>query len=163
MHTKKIKKFIKKIKEILFLNSFNNFLTILLISTIFILFLQSFSWFIFNSKWSVVTTNIPLFAFGTFPEDQRWRPIIWIVSLLLISVLSIIPPKWKWLRKHLLMAWIGMIPLGIFLLYGGLGLQSVMSRNFGGLTLTIFLTICSSIFALPIGIGLAFCRLSQLL
>ena len=162
MHPKKIKKYINKIREILFLNSLNNLLTILLISTIFILFLQSFSWFIFNSKWSVVTTNIPLFAFGTFPEDQRWRPIIWIVSLLLISVLSIIPPKWKWLRNNLLIAWIGMIPLGIFLLYGGLGLQSVMSRNFGGLTLTILLTICSSIFALPIGIGLAFGRQSSL-
>ncbi len=82
--------------------------------------------------------------------------------MLLISLLSIIPPKWKWLRKNLLIAWIGMIPLGIFLLYGGLGLQSVMSRNFGGLTLTILLTICSSIFALPIGIGLAFCRQSSL-
>ena len=55
-----------------------------------------------------------------------------------------------------------MIPLGIFLLYGGLGLQSVMSRNFGGLTLTILLTVFSSIFALPIGIGLAFCRQSSL-
>jgi len=162
MHPKKLKKYIDKIKEILFLNSLNNFLTILFISTIFILCLQSFNWFIFNSKWSVVKTNIPLFAFGTFPEGQRWRPIIWIISLLLISVLSIIPPKWKWLRENLLIAWIGMIPLGIFLLYGGLGLQSVMSRNFGGLTLTILLTICSSIFALPIGIGLAFCRQSSL-
>jgi len=157
-----IKKYIQHLKHILFLNSLNNFLSILLLSTIFILSLKSFSWFIFNSKWSVITTNIPLFVFGTFPEDQRWRPIIWIVSLLLISFLSIIPPKWKWLRKNLLIAWIGTIPLGIFLLYGGLGLQTVMSRSFGGLTLTILLTVCSSIFALPIGIGLAFCRQSSL-
>ena len=163
MIPKKMKKYIKKIKEIIFLNSLNNLLTILLISIIFILSLKSFKWLIFNAKWSVVTTNIPLFAFGTFPEDQRWRPIIWIISLLLISVFSIIPPKWKWLRKNLIIAWIGMIPLGIFLLYGGLGLQSVMSRNFGGLTLTILLTVCSSIFALPIGIVLAFCRQSSLL
>ena len=162
MHLKKIKKNIKKFKEILFLYPLNNFLTIILISTFFILSLKSFSWFIFNSEWSVVTTNIPLFAFGTFPQDQRWRPIIWIISLLLVSLLSIIPPKWKWLRKNLLIAWIGTIPLGILLLYGGFGLQTVMSRNFGGLTLTILLTICSSIFALPIGIGLAFCRQSSL-
>ena len=162
MYLKKINKNSKKFKEILFLNSFNNFLNILLISTIFIIFLQSFNWFIVNSKWSAVTTNIPLFFFGTFPEDQRWRPFLWIISLLSVCLLSILPPKWKWLRKKLLIAWIGMIPLGIFLLYGGLGLQSVMSRNFGGLTLTILLTICSSIFALPIGIGLAFCRQSSL-
>jgi len=162
MYLKKIKKYIQKSKEILFLNWLNNFLNISLISTIFILSLQSFNWLIFNSKWSVITANIPLFAFGTFPEEQRWRPIIWIVSLFLISFLSIIPPKWKWLRKNLLIAWIGTIPLGIFLLYGGLGLQNVMSRNFGGLTLTILLTLSSSIFALPIGIALAFCRQSSL-
>jgi len=162
MYLKKIKNYIQKLKEILLLNSLNNFLTILLISTILILSIQSFNWVIFNSKWSVVTANVPLFAFGTFPEEQRWRPIIWIVSLFLISFLSIIPPKWKWLRKNLLIAWIGTIPLGIFLLYGGLGLQTVMSRNFGGLTLTILLTVFSSIFALPIGIALAFCRQSSL-
>jgi len=162
MQLKKTKKYLQKLRGILFLNSLNNFLTILLISTILILSLRSFNWFIFNAKWSVITTNIPLFAFGTFPSDQRWRPIIWIVSLLIISLLSIIPPKWKWFQKNLIIAWIGMIPLGIFLLYGGLGLQTVMSRNFGGLTLTILLTICSSIFALPIGIGLAFGRQSSL-
>ena len=162
MYIKKIKENIKKLREILFLDPLNNFLTIILISTFFILSLKSFNWFIFNSEWSVITTNIPLFAFGTFPQDQRWRPIIWIICLLLISLLSIIPPKSKWLRKNLLIAWIGTIPLGIFLLYGGFGLQTVMSRNFGGLTLTILLSVCSSIFSLPIGIGLAFCRQSSL-
>ena len=162
MTLKKIKKFIQNLNEILFLNLLNNLLTILLISTIFIILIYSFNWFIFNSEWSVITANIPLFAFGTFPEDQRWRPFIWMVSLFSISFLSIIPPKWKWLRKNLLIAWIGTIPFGIFLLYGGFGLQTVMSRNFGGLTLTILLTLCSLIFALPIGIGLAFCRQSSL-
>ena len=159
MHLKKI---IEKSKEILLLNSLTNFLTILLISIICILLFKTFNWFIFNSEWSVISTNIPLFAFGTFPEDQRWRPFIWISSLLSLSFLSIIPLKSKWLRKNLLIAWIGTIPLGIFLLYGGFGLQTVMSRNFGGLTLTILLTLCSSVFALPIGIGLAFCRQSSL-
>ena len=159
MHPKKI---IQKLKKILLIISLNNFLTILIISTICILLFNIFNWFIFNSEWSVISTNIPLFAFGTFPEDQRWRPFIWIISLLLISLLSIFPPKWKCLRNNLLIAWIGTIPLGLFLLYGGFGLQTVMSRNFGGLTLTILLTVCSSIFALPLGICLAFCRRSSL-
>jgi len=162
MHPKKIKKNIQKLLKILFLNSLNNLLTILLISIICALLFKTFNWFIFNSEWSVISSNISLFAFGTFPEEQRWRPFIWITSLLSLCFLSIIPPKWKWLRKNLLIAWIGTIPLGIFLLYGGFGLQTVMSRNFGGLTLTILLTICSSVFALPIGIGLAFCRQSSL-
>ena len=129
MHPKKIKKNFQKLWMILFLNSLNNLLTILLISTICVLLFKTFNWFIFNSEWSVISSNISLFAFGTFPEEQRWRPFIWITSLLSLSFLSIIPPKWKWLRNNLLIAWIGMIPLGIFLLYGGLGLQSVMSLS----------------------------------
>ena len=162
MNLKSIKKFIQKLKAILFFNLLNNFLTILLITIICILLFNSLNWLIFKSEWSVISTNIPLFTFGTFPEEQRWRPFIWIISLLLLSFLTIIPPKWKWLRNNLLIAWIGTIPLGLFLLYGGFGLQTVMSRNFGGLTLTILLTLFSSIFALPIGIGLAFCKQSSL-
>ena len=42
MHSKKLKIYINKIKEILFINSLNKFLTILLISTIFLLFLDAF-------------------------------------------------------------------------------------------------------------------------
>ena len=48
------------------------------------------------------------------------------------------------------------------MLYGGIGLSPIMSRHWGGLTLTIFLTACSSLFSLPLGIVLALCRQSSL-
>ena len=52
--------------------------------------------------------------------------------------------------------------MGLYLLYGGLGLSPIMSRQWGGLTLTILLTVCSSLLSLPIGIVLGLCRHSSL-
>tara|TARA_B100001094_G_scaffold213300_1_gene207362 strand:+ start:233 stop:955 length:723 start_codon:yes stop_codon:yes gene_type:complete len=62
----------------------------------------------------------------------------------------------------LLFGWIGTVPLGIYLLNGGFGLDTVMTRNWGGLTLTILITSCSILFSLPIGILLALCRRSSI-
>ena len=54
------------------------------------------------------------------------------------------------------------MPIGLYLLYGGLGLSPIMSRHWGGLTLTILLTVFSSVLSLPLGIVLALCRQSSL-
>ena len=48
------------------------------------------------------------------------------------------------------------------MLSGGLGLNPVMTRHWGGLTLTILITSCSILFSLPIGILLALCRRSSI-
>ena len=154
-----IPKFIKIIKKTLSFNLITNFFVLTLIGIFCFYILQ---WAIFNSNWLVISSNLQLFAYGSFPEDQQWRPFIWIISLLFLCLFTILSPDWKWLKNNLLIAWIGTIPLGLLLLYGGIGIPSVMSRDFGGLTLTIILTLCSSLFALPIGLGLAFARQSQL-
>ena len=55
-----------------------------------------------------------------------------------------------------------MLPIGLLLLTGGAGLESVSTRDWGGLTLTILLTGFSGFLALPIGIVLALGRRSNL-
>ena len=152
----------KKAKKNFFNISLNNFYNLFVVVNILILSYQILKWAIFNSNWLVIISNLPLFAYGSFPPDQQWRPLVWILSIISISILTILNPKWKWFRKNLLIAWIITIPLGIYLLYGGLGINPVMSRNFGGLTLTIFLTLTSAFLALPIGVLLAFSRQSSL-
>jgi len=124
--------------------------------------LNTFRWLIFKANWAVVTSNLPLYAFGSFPPNERWRPATWIIILFSLSIITIFGPGWKWLRKNLLIAWVGTIPLGLYLLYGGFGLSPIMSRHWGGLTLTILLTACSSLLSLPLGIVLALCRQSSL-
>ena len=152
----------KKARNTLFSNLLNTIISLVIILSISLIGLGTFEWLIFNANWNVVTSNIPLYAFGSFPPDEQWRPATWIISLLLLSIITLLGPEWKWLRKNLLVAWISTIPLGLYLLYGGLGLSPIMSRHWGGLTLTIFLTVFSALLSLPLGIILALCRQSKL-
>ena len=153
----------KKLK-ILLLNNFLSIVLTLIISMILGSFIfYSLKWIIFDTNWAVITSNLPLFAFGSFPASERWRPTIWIFTLLLLSALTLFGPEVQFLKKYLFIGWFITLPLGFYLLYGGFGLSPVMSRNWGGLTLTIFLTISSAFFALPLGILLALCRQSSFL
>ena len=154
--------FFNRSRKTLFSNWINTFITLLIILFISVAFFNTFEWLIFKANWEVVTSNLPLYAFGSFPTNEQWRPTTWIISLLSLSLFTLWGPEWEWLRKNLLIIWVGTIPLGLYLLYGGLGLSPIMSRHLGGLTLTILLTVCSSLFSLPFGIVLALCRQSSL-
>jgi len=157
-----IRNYRQKLRKTLFSSFFNTIISLLIVVLIFFIFGKTFGWLIFNANWQVVTSNLPLYAFGTFPSDEQWRPATWIISLLFLSIITIFGPEWKWIRKNLPLAWLCTIPLGLYLLYGGFGLSPIMSRHWGGLTLTILLTVCSSVLSLPIGIVLALCRQSSL-
>ena len=154
--------FFQKLNKTLSSNIFNSIISLVIILIISLVCLNTFEWLFFIANWKVVISNLPLYAFGSFPSDEQWRPATWIISLLLLSIITLFGPEWKWLRKNLLVAWVSTIPLGLYLLYGGLGLSPIMSRHWGGLTLTILLTACSSLLSLPFGIVLALCRQSSL-
>ena len=152
----------QRLKKTLFSSLSNSIISLIFILIISLVCLNTFRWLIFKANWAVVTSNLPLYAFGSFPPNERWRPATWIIILFSLSIITIFGPGWKWLRKNLLIAWVGTIPLGLYLLYGGFGLSPIMSRHWGGLTLTILLTACSSLLSLPLGIVLALCRQSSL-
>ena len=142
-----------------FLNSLFNILIFVLIS--FCLF-SLFKLIIFKYDWKVVTSNLPLFLYGNYPDTERWRPAIWLSTLFILCLISIYGSNKKAIQKNLTIGWFLTLPLGLYLLYGGIGISPVMSRYWGGLTLTILLTIFSSFFSLPLGILLALCRQSKL-
>ena len=154
--------FFKKIRKTLFSNLFNTIISFVIILIICLVCLKTFGWLFFEANWNVVASNLPLYAFGSFPTDEQWRPAIWISSFISLCIVTLLGPKWLWLRKNLLLAWISTIPLGLYLLYGGFGLTPIMSRHWGGLTLTILLTTYSLLLSLPFGIILALCRQSSL-
>ncbi len=152
----------QKVRRYLFSNSFNTSISLTIVIIISLVCFNAFRWLVFKANWEVVTSNLPLYAFGSFPPNEQWRPAIWIISLLLLSIITIFGPKWKCLRKNLPIIWAATVPLGLFLLYGGFGLSPITSRHWGGLTLTILLTASSSLLSLPLGIVLALCRQSSL-
>ena len=152
----------QRLRKTLFSSLSNSIISLIFISIISLVCLNTFRWLIFKANWVVVTSNLPLYAFGSFPPNERWRPATWIIILFSLSIITIFGPGWKWLRNNLLTTWVATIPLGLYLLYGGFGLSPIMSRHWGGLTLTILLTACSSLLSLPLGIVLALCRQSSL-
>ncbi len=154
--------FIQKLRKTLFSNVFNTIISLVIILIISLVSLNTFKWIIFDANWKVVVSNLPLYAFGSFPYNEQWRPASWIISLFSLCIITLFGPKWVWLRKNLLFIWISTVPLGLYLLYGGFGLTPIMSRHWGGLTLTILLTTCSTLLSLPLGIVLALCRQSSL-
>ena len=119
-------------------------------------------WLVIGADWSVVTTNLPLYALGSYPPDQRWRPLVWISALILLILFTLLGPRHGVLRRALPLVWIGMAPAGLWLLAGGLGLLPVASRDWGGLALTLLLTAGSGLLALPLGVLLALGRRSDL-
>ena len=93
-------------------------------------------WLLQGAEWSVVSANLPLYAVGSYPADQRWRPLLWIAICAALVVLTLVGPRGASWRRALPLLWIAMAPLGLWLLAGGLGLLPVGTRHWGGLTLT---------------------------
>ena len=68
-------------------------------------------WLLVGADWSVVTTNLPLYAVGSFPADQRWRPLLWMAALITLTLLTLAGPKRGWVHRWLPLVWIAMAPL----------------------------------------------------
>ena len=140
----------------------NRFITLLLLAVLGWSGWSLLHWLIHGADWTVVATNLPLYALGSYPTAERWRPLLWMLALVLLVGLTVAGPRQGGWRRWLPLVWITMAPAGLWLLAGGFGLVSVGTRDWGGLTLTILLTIGSGLLALPLGVLLALGRRSDL-
>lgn len=119
-------------------------------------------WLWHGADWTVVVTNLPLYAVGSYPEAERWRPLLCIVAVVVLIVITLVGPRLGGWRRSLPLLWSAMAPLGIWLLAGGLGLSPVGTQSWGGFSLTLLLTAGSGLLALPLGVLLALGRRSDL-
>ena len=110
--------------------------------------------------WSVIATKFRFILFGFYPHDQHWRPLIAI--LILCGLLFYSRDRNHW-TKYLGYAWIiGLVLMG-FLMRGGLfGLSSVETTKWGGLPLTLLLSVFGLTAAYPLGVMLALGRQSRM-
>lgn len=110
--------------------------------------------------WSVITSNIRFILFGFYPHDLQWRPLLAIV--LLVSLLIYSQNRKHW-NKYLGYGWLlGLFTMGLLLKGGLFGLESVESDNWGGLPLTLLLSVFGLTAAYPVGIILALGRQSDM-
>ena len=110
--------------------------------------------------WSIITANIRFIIFGFFPYDMQWRPLIAMVILVGLLFYSQNRNHWK---KPLAYAWIiGLFVMGLMMKGGIFGLTSVESTQWGGLPLTLLLSVFGLTAAYPVGVLLALGRQSKM-
>ncbi|PZR93682.1 MAG: amino acid ABC transporter permease [Stutzerimonas stutzeri] len=111
--------------------------------------------------WVFVKARFGQFMYGFYPIEERWRPNLAGILFALSGAAIVFAPKRLKLRLGLA-ALVILPPLGIWLLAGGFGLRPIETREWGGLMLTVFISIYASLIAIPLGILLALGRQSEL-
>ncbi len=109
--------------------------------------------------WAVVWEKFRFMMFGVYPFDQQWRPALVVVLLTALLVISAIKAFW---RPMLGVIWAIGIALAFWLMGGGFGLSPVRTELWGGLPVTLILSIFGIALAFPLGILLALGRRSEL-
>ena len=110
--------------------------------------------------WSVIGDFWNIFLVGLYPEDQRWRPYTALIILGISVAISNIPSFNR--RRILYYLWpLSIITILILVKGGGLGLEYVPTRLWGGLLITIGLSATGLAFGIPLGVLLALGRCSE--
>ena len=110
--------------------------------------------------WSIISTNLRFILFGFYPYESQWRPLIAILILFALLFYSRDRRHWK---KSLAYAWaIGLVVMGVLMRGGIFGLASVETTKWGGLPLTLLLSVFGLTAAYPLGVILALGRQSKM-
>ncbi len=110
--------------------------------------------------WAMIHEKYRLILFGRYPYNEQWRPMIGILMLVGLIGLSCNRNFW---RVWLLDVWLGGLAVWFFLMWGGaFGLSFVPNNLWGGLPLTLILTLIGLSVAFPVSILLALGRRSSL-
>ena len=110
--------------------------------------------------WSIISTNFRFILFGFYPYDLHWRPLL---AMIILFVLLFISQNRKYWKKSLVYSWTaGLFIMGLLLRGGLFGLDPVESTQWGGLPLTLLLSIFGLTAAYPLGVVLALGRQSKM-
>lgn len=110
--------------------------------------------------WGVVTEKGRLILLGRYPQAEHWRPVLATVLLFSLVIASCVKACWK---PWLIGAWALGIALFFVLMLGGwFGLSKVPTDQWGGLPLTLMLTVFSMALAFPLAILVALGRRSDM-
>lgn len=110
--------------------------------------------------WGFVAEKHRLVLFGRYPHPEQWRPLL--ATLLVVAALAASAHPRAW-RRWLLPAWAAVLAAFFLLVRGGvLGLSRVEPGLWGGLPLTVLLTLVGVSASIPLGVLLALGRRSRL-
>jgi len=163
-------------RQNLFSSWHNGLLTLLGFYLVYLIFVPIIDWALLNADWVGQTRDdcdsggacwvfigvrIDQFMYGFYPGTEYWR-VNTAGGLLALTLALLMLPRVPY------KAWIGMFALlvypviAFFLLSGGFGMSEVDTSLWGGLTLTLVLSLVGMVAALPLGILLALGRRSDM-
>ena len=110
--------------------------------------------------WAIIFVRFYQFIYGFYPVEEVWRVNI-VYCLLVVAIAPLLIEKFPQ-RKYFLYFTIVFPIIAYFLLSGGFGLNSVSTKQWGGLLVTLVLGFTGIALAFPLGIILALGRRSNL-
>lgn len=114
--------------------------------------------------WGFVAEKWRLILFGRFPYELQWRPALATMIIVLMLCISGVPAFWTSRGvRMILWGWVASFTVFFVLMTGGVfGLVHIGTDMWGGLPLTVVLTLIGMVASSPIGILLAIGRRSHL-
>ncbi len=110
--------------------------------------------------WAFLAEKWRFILFGTFPGDQHWRPTLAMLAIIAMLVVSADRRFWS---RALLYIWGAGLGFAALMMFGGiLGLDFVPTGLWGGLPLTLALSVVGLVASFPLGVLLALGRTSEL-
>lgn len=108
--------------------------------------------------WSFIGDMWRVFLVGTYPSGERWRPAAALAIVVAMGLLAFIPAL-RTSRAYKL-GWLAVAAAAFMLIRGGAGtpLESVDTSMWGGLMLTVMLTVVGIALSFPVGVLLALGR-----
>ena len=112
--------------------------------------------------WPFAQTKYMQWIYGLYPIDQRWRPNL-VFAMCAGSLIALLVPRIPYKRWTAMFFFIVFPVVTVLLLTGGFaGMSYVETTSWGGLLVTLLLSLTSIVLSLPLGVALALGRQSKL-
>mgnify|MGYP003393311786 CR=1 FL=1 len=110
--------------------------------------------------WSAIAEKHRFILFGTYTYEEQWRPLLAMILFFVLVLASCYRRFWN---RNLFIAWgAGLVAMYLLMVGGVLGLNHVSNSQWGGLPLTLMLSVVGILFAFPLGVALALGRRSHM-
>lgn len=112
--------------------------------------------------WIYIKARFNFFIYGFYPMTEYWRPNI-VFALTALLIVPLLWPNAPFKRINALLFFIVLPVVSFILLNGGMfGLSDVSTEKWGGLMVTLIISLVGIICSIPLGILLALGRQSKL-
>ncbi|ODT79112.1 MAG: amino acid ABC transporter permease [Pelagibacterium sp. SCN 64-44] len=112
--------------------------------------------------WNYIAARMNFFIYGFYPPDQFWRPNL-VFALGALLIVPLLMPRAPFKRTNAILFFVAYPVLCFFLLNGGVfGLRPVPTEQWGGLLVTLIISMVGITCSIPLGVLLALGRQSKL-